>query len=339
MDILQKYAGLGARRAIVDEIGRDPFGVIIERVLSPTEAVIEGRPTILLGSNNYLGLNLDPACQEAGVDALRSCGTGTTGSRIANGTHRGHLELETALARCLEKRSCIVFTTGYQANLATIAGLAGRQDAVFIDADSHASIYDGATLSGARVIRFKHNDPQDLDRRLGRQSDVDCCLIVVEGIYSMLGDVAPLAEFVEVKNRHGAFLMVDEAHSFGVFGARGRGVAEAQGVDASIDFTVGTFSKSLGAIGGFAASDHPSFDLLRYAARPYMFTASPSPSNVASARAALARIETDAELRERVWRNGRRLHEGLLALGFVPCAEPSPVVAVRLPNEVAAIRT
>jgi len=337
VDIFAKYAGLVARRGIVDRLGRDPFGVAIERLLSPTEAIVEGRPTILLGTNNYLGLTLDPACQEAAIEAVESYGTGTTGSRIANGTYRGHRELETALAGFLGKRGCVVFTTGYQANLAMIAGLAGRDDLVFIDADSHACIYDGATLSGAKVIRFRHNDPDDLDRRLARQTDGQARLIVVEGLYSMAGDVAPLTEFVEVKKRHGAYLMVDEAHSFGVYGATGRGVAEAQGVDAEVDFIAGTFSKSLGAIGGFAASDHPAFDLLRYVARPYMFTASPSPADVAAAGAALGRIATDPGLRERSWRNARRLHEGLSSLGFLPCADPGPVVALRLPDEATAV--
>ena len=338
VDIFAKYAGLSARRGIVETIGRDPFGVAIDELLSPTEAIIEGRPTILLGTNNYLGLTLDAACQEAAVSAVREHGTGTTGSRIANGTYPGHRELETAFARFLDKRHCMVFTTGYQANLAMISGLAGRDDVIFIDADSHASIYDGCALSGAKVIRFRHNDPGDLDRRLARQDKGQACLVVVEGLYSIMGDTAPLPELIEVKRRHGAYLMVDEAHSFGVFGPSGRGVAEAQGVDAGVDFTVGTFSKSLGAIGGFAASDHPAFDLLRYVAHPYMFTASPSPADVAAARAALARIESDPGLRERVWRNGEQLHEGLSALGFAPCAAPAPVIALRLADEAAAVR-
>ena len=338
MDIFAKYRPLLARRERVLALGADPFRVRVERLISPTRAVIAGRETILLGTNNYLGLTLDPACTEAAVEAVRSLGTGTTGSRIANGTYGLHEELERAFAAFLGRRHCIVFTTGYQANLAMLCGLAGRRDTIFMDSDSHASIYDGCTLSGARIIRFRHNDPEDLDRRLARDRGSEGArLIVTEGLFSMLGDVAPLRDFVEVKRRHGAWLFVDEAHSFGVYGPRGRGIAEAQGVEGEVDFVAGTFSKSLGAVGGFGASDHDGLDLLRYASRPYMFTASPSPATMASVLAALNRIATDPGLRERVWRNARLLHEGLHALGFTLGAPPAPVVAVRLADERSAI--
>jgi 8-amino-7-oxononanoate synthase len=338
MDIFDKYRGIAARRETVCTLGADPFAVRLERVLSPTRALIDGRETILLGTNNYLGLTFDPDCIEAASEATRCFGTGTTGSRIANGTYSLHRELEEAFARFLDRRSCLVFTTGYQANLGMLSGLAGPRDIIFADADSHASIWDGCRLSGARVIRFRHNDPEDLDRRLARLAgEGECKLVVVEGLYSMLGDVAPLRDFVEVKKRHGAFLFVDEAHSFGVFGEHGRGVAEAQGVERDVDFIVGTFSKSLGAVGGFGASDHPQFEILRYCARPYMFTASPSPATMASTRAALARIASDPGLMRRLWRNAHHLHAGLVALGLTVCAPPGPVVAVRLPDEATAV--
>ncbi len=338
-DILAKYEPLAARRRrLLGEGGHDPFGLRIERVLSPTRALVDGRETILLGTNNYLGLTFDPAAVEAGVEALRRCGTGTTGSRIANGTYALHRELEEDFARFLDRRHCIVFTTGYQANLGMIAGLAGPRDVILVDADSHASIYDGCRLSGATVIRFRHNDPEDLDRRLARLGEVEgSLLIVVEGLYSMLGDVAPLADLVAVKRRHGAFLLVDEAHSFGVYGARGRGLAEHAGVEREVDFVAGTFSKSLGAVGGFGASDHPRFPLLRYAARPYMFTASPSPATMASVRRILGRIEAEPELRRRLWTNAEHLHAGLRALGLEVAAPPSPVAAVVLPDERTAV--
>ncbi len=338
MDIFDKYRGIAARRETVCALGADPFAVRLERVLSPTRAIVGGRETILLGTNNYLGLTFDPDCIEAACEATRRFGTGTTGSRIANGTYGLHRELEEAFARFLDRRSCIVFTTGYQANLGMLAGLAGPRDIILVDADSHASIWDGCRLSGARVIRFRHNDPEDLDRRLGRLAgEGECRLVVVEGLYSMLGDVAPLRAFVEVKKRHGAWLFVDEAHSFGVFGEHGRGVAEAQGVEKEVDFVAGTFSKSLGAVGGFGASDHPAFDILRYCSRPYMFTASPSPATMASTRAALARIASGPELMQRLWRNARHLHAGLVDLGLPVCAPPGPVVAVRLPDEATAV--
>jgi 8-amino-7-oxononanoate synthase len=337
MDIFDKYALFASRHEKLLQLGADPFAVRIDELHSATEADIAGRRTILAGTNNYLGLTYDPACIAAAEAALRQYGTGTTGSRIANGTYGLHQELEQAFARFLDRRSCLVFSTGYQANLAMIAGLAGPRDVVLIDADSHASIYDACKLAGATVARFRHNDPADLDRRLARLgSEGDCTLVIVEGMYSMLGDTAPLPEFVEVKNKHGAFLLVDEAHSFGVFGERGRGLAEAQGVEEEVDFVVGTFSKSLGAIGGFGASNHPKFDLLRFCARPYMFTASPSPASIASVRAALRRIDEDPSLRTRLWANARRLHAGLVGLGLQPVAPASPVIAVPLPDEASA---
>jgi 8-amino-7-oxononanoate synthase len=340
MDIFDKYAPYAARHDRLLELGADPFAVEMDELHSATEATIAGRRTILAGTNNYLGLTYDPACIAAAEAALRRYGTGTTGSRIANGTYGPHKALEADFARFLERRSAMVFSTGYQANLAMIAGLAGPRDTLLIDADSHASIYDACKLAGATVVRFRHNDAADLDRRLARLGDEGGAkLIVVEGMYSMLGDTAPLPDFVAVKRRHhGAFLLADEAHSFGVFGERGRGLAEAQGVEPDVDFVVGTFSKSLGAIGGFAASDHPRFDVLRYCARPYMFTASPSPASIASVAAALRRIGTDPGLQTRIWANARRLHQGLTALGLAPVAPVSPVIAVRLPDEVTAAR-
>ena len=339
MDILDKYAQFAGRHEQLLALGADPFAVRLDELNSATEAVIDGRPTILAGTNNYLGLTYDADCIAAGEAALRRYGTGTTGSRIANGTYGLHTELEAAFARFFAKRSCMVFSTGYQANLAMIAGLAGPRDVVLIDADSHASIYDACKLSGATIVRFRHNDAADLDRRLGRLgSEHDCRLVIVEGLYSMLGDTAPLPDFVEVKKRHGAWLLVDEAHSFGCFGEHGRGLAEEQGVEAEVDFVVGTFSKSLGAIGGFGASNHPGFDLLRLCARPYMFTASPSPASMASVQAALHRIGSDPSLRTRLWANAHRLHAGLTALGLRPCSAPSPVIAVPMPDEVTAAR-
>lgn len=339
-DIFDKYLPLERRRRELFGETRDlPFALTVERLLSPTRALVGGREILLFGTNNYLGLTFDPAAIEAGIRALREWGTGTTGSRIANGTYVLHRQLEEAFARFLDRGTAIVFTTGYQANLATISGLAGPRDVILVDADSHASIYDGCRLSGATVIRFRHNDPEDLDRRLSRLGEVEgSVLVVVEGLYSMLGDVAPLPELCAVVRRHGAWLLVDEAHSFGVYGARGRGLAEAQGVEREVHFVAGTFSKSLGAVGGFAASDHPRFELLRIAARPYMFTASPSPATMASVLAILERIGREPELRTRLWDNARRLHAGLAELGFTLGAPVSPVVAVVLPDERTAVR-
>jgi 8-amino-7-oxononanoate synthase len=339
MDIFDKYASFAKRHGQLLQLGADPFAVRLDDLHSATEADIDGRRTILAGTNNYLGLTYDAACIAAAAAAVDRYGTGTTGSRIANGTYGLHTDLEAEFARVLNRRSCMVFSTGYQANLAMIAGLAGARDVVLIDADSHASIYDACKLAGATIVRFRHNDAADLDRRLTRLgAEGDCKLVIVEGLYSMLGDTAPLHDFVEVKKKHGAWLLVDEAHSFGVFGEHGRGLAEAQGVEADVDFVVGTFSKSLGAIGGFGASDHPQFDLLRLCARPYMFTASPSPASMASVLAALHRIEQDPGLRDRLWANAHRLYDGLTGLGLRPCSPPGPVIAVPMPDEITAAR-
>ncbi|MGH6943919.1 MAG: serine palmitoyltransferase [Geminicoccaceae bacterium] len=338
MDIFDKHALLAGRHDRLLEAGGDPFGICVDEVFSATEARINGRDTILVGTNNYLGLTFDSTCIEAAVQAIRSQGTGTTGSRIANGTYAVHRELEAEIARFMKRRSALIFPTGYQANLGVLVGLAGPRDVVLMDADSHASIYDGCRLSGATVVRFRHNDPEDLHRRLTRlDGQGDCKLIVVEGIYSMLGDRAPLAEFAEVKRRHGAHLIVDEAHSLGVLGENGRGAAEEQGIEEEVDCIVGTFSKSLGAVGGFGASDHPKFDVLRYCSRPYMYTASSCPSSVASVLAAFRRMREEPELRQRLWQNAKALYSRLADIGFEICSPMSPIIAVRLKDERSAV--
>ncbi|HCO44236.1 serine palmitoyltransferase [Immundisolibacter sp.] len=330
MRLFEKLAHAAAvRRDVVSSGGLVPFGVTVERLLSPTEGLVAGRRVILGGTNNYLGLTFDQTSIEAGVVALRSEGTGTTGSRMANGSYAGHLALEHELADFYGWSQAIVFSTGYLANLGMISALTGPGDVLVIDGDCHASIYDGCRLSGAEVIRFRHNNAADLDRRLGRLGErAQNALVIVEGIYSMLGDQAPLHDIVAVKNRHGAMLMVDEAHSLGVLGANGRGLCEAAGVMDDVDFVVGTFSKSLGGVGGFCVSPHAELGLVRYASRPYIFTASPSPATIASTRAALAALRSRPQLRQRLWHNVSRLHGGLTALGLPPAAEPSPVLAV-----------
>ncbi|MFT8244681.1 serine palmitoyltransferase [Roseomonas sp. BN140053] len=338
MNILDKFAPLRAAYAGVRAAGQDPFAVRFERIASPTEGILNGRPVLLLGTNNYLGLTFDPACLEAAVSATEQAGTGTTGSRIANGTYGSHAALEARIANFFGRRAGMVFTTGYQANLGILSTLAGRDDHLVLDADSHASIYDGAKLSEARVTRFRHNDPEDLARRLRLLRDVPGHkLIVVEGIYSMLGDTAPLREIAAVKREAGATLLVDEAHSLGVLGARGRGLAEAAGVEADVDFVVGTFSKSLGAIGGFCVSDMDGFESLRVACRPYMFTASLPPSVTASVTQALAELEARPELRTSLTRNARQLYDGLVAAGFLLGPAASPIVAVRLSSPERAV--
>jgi len=329
-DLLEKFSAIAELRRGLLAGGRDPTALVTESLRSPTEGLINGRNTILAGTNNYLGLTFDPACIAAGKAALDAFGTGTTGSRMANGSFAGHGALEREMADFYGLPHGLVFSTGYAANLGMLAALLGPGDAVLLDADAHASLYDGCRMSGASIFRFRHNDPASLDARLRRLgSQARRALIVVEGLYSVLGDVAPLTEMVAIKKAHGAYLLVDEAHSLGVFGATGRGVAEAQGVEAEVDFTVGTFSKSLGATGGYCVSANAVLPLVRYTSRPFIFTASASPSVIATTRAALAQLRARPELRTRVWANAERLHAAFTTLGLNLGAPPSPVVAVR----------
>ena len=338
MGLFDKFRALAGARAELGKIGIDPFGVEIEKILSPTEGIIHGRRTILAGTNNYLGLTFDSECVAAAKRALDSEGTGTTGSRMANGSYSNHRKLERELAAFYGMRDAIVFSTGYQANLGLLSGLTGPNDVVMLDADCHASIYDGCKLAGAEVIRFRHNNVDDLAKRMRRLGERAAdTVIVVEGIYSMLGDRAPLAEIVAVKRELGGYLLIDEAHSLGVLGDTGRGLVEEVGVLADADFVVGTFSKSLGGAGGFCVSDLPELDLVRYSSRPYIFTASPSPATIASTRQALAKLAAGRDLRARLAANYTRLHAGLAAMGYTLGAPASPVIAVVLDDRLEAL--
>ncbi len=334
MSIFDKFQQLAETRRELEKSCDTFFNIVMEKIISGTEAVINGRPTILAGSNNYLGLSFDSGCIHAACDAARKEGTGTTGSRMANGTFAGHLALEQELAEYFGRQSAIVFSTGYVANLAILSTLVGPGEVILLDADCHASIYDGCRLGGAEVIRFRHNEAEDLAKRLRRLEKRNTnVLVVAEGLYSMMGDRAPLADIVAVKRKYGAYLMVDEAHSLGVLGKNGRGLAEEAGVEDGVDFVVGTFSKSLGAIGGFCVSNHPELDLVRYASRPYIFTASSSPSVIASTRAALKILQTGSELRQRLWENANLLYNTLQNLDFAVGPEASPIVAIQLEDK------
>jgi 8-amino-7-oxononanoate synthase len=331
MSIFEKFRALAETRRQLGQTGTEPFNIVIERVLSATEGFVNGRRTILAGTNNYLGLTFDPRCVEAAREALTESGTGTTGSRMANGTYVGHVALEGELADFYACAAAIVFSTGYLANLGILSALAGPENVIVLDADCHASIYDACHLSGAPVTRFRHNDAGDLDKRLRRLGDRAArAIVVVEGIYSMLGDCAPLADIASAKRRHGAYLMVDEAHSLGILGATGRGLAQEMQVEDEVDFIVGTFSKSLGSIGGFCVSRWPELEHVRFAMRPYIFTASSSPSVIASTRVALQILRDGVDLRARLWHNARCLYQGLQALGYTVGPDVSPVVAVVL---------
>ncbi|MGB5728763.1 MAG: pyridoxal phosphate-dependent aminotransferase family protein [Thiogranum sp.] len=338
MSLFDKFQPIVEIRAELQKLGIMPFGAVTEKILSSTEAIVNGHKVILAGTNNYLGLTFDPECIAAAKKAVEEQGTGTTGSRMANGTFTEHVKLEQELAAYFNRKHAIVFSTGYAATMGMGSTLAGAGDVIVLDADSHASIYDGVRLGGADVIRFRHNDAADLEKRLRRLGDrVTNTLIIVEGIYSMLGDQAPLADIAEVKRKYGGFLLVDEAHSLGMLGEHGRGVAEAAGVEDDVDFVVGTFSKSLGATGGYCVSSHPELEAIRFAIRSYIFTASPSPSVIASTRVALRLMQERPELRVRLWENAHRLYDGLKQLGFAVSPQVSPVVAVTIKQRDQAI--
>lgn len=339
MSLLDKFSALRELKAALGEGRTSSVATPMDEIHSATEATIDGRRVVLAGTNNYLGLTFDAECRAAAIAAIESMGTGTTGSRMASGNYAGHRDLEKELAQAFGWEAGIVFSTGYQANLGSMSALAGAGDFLMIDADSHASIHDACRLSAATTIRFRHNDPDNLDRRLTRLGDdAKRTLVVVESLYSTLGDRAPLREIAEITKRHGAWLIVDEAHSFGLFGAKGLGLCEELGLLDKVDFIVGTFSKSLGGVGGFCVSPHADLELLRMASRPYIFTASPPPGVIAATRQALRRVLDGQDLRARLWRHVHRLYAELARLGYrVGSETPGPVAALVFAERDVAI--
>jgi 8-amino-7-oxononanoate synthase len=327
--LLDKLKVVEKRRAMFASGRARPGETVIERVLGPCEVVVNGKRTLMFGSNNYLGLTLEPTVVAAARDALLEYGTGTTGSRTANGTLSLHEDLERELADWFHKRHALIFSTGYQANLSLIGGLCGVDDTILIDADSHASIYDATRHTASQVVAFRHNSPDSLRKKLERlPAGERNRLVVVEGLYSIRGDVAPLKEIVEVCRGYGAYLVVDEAHSLGTYGATGLGCSEAQDVLSQVDFIVGTFSKSLAGVGGVCVSDHAELRALHFLARAYVFTASGSPANLASVRAAVRVVREHPELRDQLWSNVRRFRDGLQKRGYRIGPTESPIVPI-----------
>ena len=340
-DLFSKFDNLINERADLLAKGvRDPFAIVMQEVKSPTVAIIDGKETILLGTYNYMGMTFDPDVIAAGKEALTKFGAGTTGSRVLNGTYQGHKECEDALKEFYGTSHAMVFSTGYQANLGMVATLAGKGDFIILDADSHASIYDGCYLGNADIVRFKHNSVEDLEKRLRRLPPEAGKLVILEGVYSMLGDIAPLKELVAVAKAHGAMVLVDEAHGMGFFGENGRGVYEAAGVADDVDFVVGTFSKSVGTVGGFCVSNHPKFEILRLVCRPYTFTASLPPAVVACAATSIRKLMHAGDKRARLWDMTRKLHGGLKARGFRLATETpeSAIVSVLMPDQETTVR-
>ena len=334
-DLFSKFDPLIAQREGLLSTGvMDPFSLVMEQVLSPTVAVCNGKETILLGTYNYMGMTFDDDVIEAGKRALDEFGAGTTGSRVLNGTFQGHKECEDALKEYYDMDHAMVFSTGYQANLGIISTIAGKGDYVILDIDSHASIYDGCKMGDAEIVAFRHNDVEALEKRLKRLPADVGKLVVLEGVYSMLGDVAPLKEMVRVSKEAGAMVLVDEAHSMGFIGENGRGVAEEQGVLDDVDFIIGTFSKSVGTVGGFCVSNHPKFEIMRLVCRPYVFTASLPPAVVACSATSIRKLMHNSNKRAHLWENSKTLHKGLRGLGFqlgTPEAQ-SAIIAVIMPD-------
>jgi len=301
------------------------------------EVVVEGRTMIMCGSNNYLGLAGDPRVGAAASRALRQYGVGTTGSRFLNGTTSLHTALERRLALFHRRPAAVAFSQGYLANLGVLSGLCGPGDTVVLDRLSHASLLDACRLAQVKVRRFRHSDAAHLDRILADVGDTPR-LVAVDGVYSMHGDVAPLPEILEVCRRHGARLLVDEAHGVGVLGRTGRGVVEHFGLEQEVDLVVGTFSKSFGTVGGYVVGRADVLEFIRHYSRPLVFTASSPPPVVAATLEALEIIAGDTDRRARLWANTRQLHAGLHQLGFDTGLSRTPIVPVLTKSPEATLR-
>jgi len=334
-DLFSKFDPLIAQREGLLATGqKDPFSLVMDEVKSPTVAVCNGKETILLGTYNYMGMTFDDDVIAAGKKALEEFGAGTTGSRVLNGTFFHHRDVENALKEFYGMDHAMVFSTGYQANLGIISTIAGKGDYIILDIDSHASIYDGCKMGDAEIVAFRHNDVEALEKRLKRLPADAGKLVVLEGVYSMLGDVAPLREMIRVSKEAGAMILVDEAHSMGFIGENGRGVAEEQGVLDDVDFVIGTFSKSVGTVGGFCVSNHPKFEIMRLVCRPYVFTAALPPSVMASSATSIRKLMHNGNKRAHLWENSKALHKGLRNIGFQLGTETpqSAIIAVIMPD-------
>jgi len=312
------------------------FFRVIESAQDP-EVVCDGRRMIMLGSNNYLGLTNDPRVKEAAIDAIRKYGSGCAGSRFLNGTLDLHVRLEERLARFMRKDAAVTFATGYQVNLGAISCLVGKGDVIYLDKQDHACIIDGARLSFGEVRKFKHNDARDLARQMRNDTAARGRLIVVDGVFSMEGDIAPLPEIVAAAREFDAAVMVDDAHGIGVLGPTGRGTAEHYGLEDDVDLVMGTFSKSMASVGGFIAGDETVIDFIKHRARTLIFSAAPPPASVAAALATVEIMEREPERRTKLWENARFFSEGLRSLGLDTAGSETPVVPVVVGEDDAAL--
>lgn len=304
---------------------------------SDAKVSVDGRELVMLGSNNYLGLTTHPHVRERADEALARYGTSCTGSRLLNGNLDIHVELEERLARFVGKESALVFSTGFGTNLGTISAIVGRHDSVVIDKDDHASIYDGAKLSYGKVVRFEHNDVASLRHALesvAKHNGDGGALVVVDGIFSMEGDIAPLPEMTTICKEFGARLMVDDAHASGVLGPNGEGTSAHFGVTDDVDLIMGTFSKSFASLGGFIAGDEKVIDFIKHNSRPFIFSAAMAPPSVGACLGALDVMETEPEHRERLWHIANRMQAEYKTLGFDTGTSETPVIPIILGDEM-----
>jgi 8-amino-7-oxononanoate synthase len=321
----------------VRQAGVYPYFRVIGSGQDPV-VFIDGRPVLMLGSNNYLGLTSHPEIKAAAAEALERYGSGTAGSRFLNGTLDIHVRLEEKLAEFMGREAAVTFSTGFQVNLGVISSLLDRRDVVVLDSLDHACILDGARLSFGKVLKYQHNDMAALEEKLRSINGEGGSLIVVDGVFSMEGDLADLPGIVELKRRFGARLMVDDAHGVGVMGAHGRGTAEHFGVEAEADLVMGTFSKALAGVGGFVAGDAKVVDYIKHRARTLIFSAAPPPASVAAVHKALEIIEREPERRERLWENTRYMAREFTTLGFDTGHSASPVIPLVVGEDFTAFR-
>jgi len=334
MDIFDKcYKFTAAREAIAG--GYYPFFLAMTDN-EGTEAVYQGRHLIMCGSNNYLGLTTHPRVRQAAIDAVKRFGTSCTGSRFANGTLELHEQLERELSEFVGKESALIFTTGMQVNLGTISSLVGRGDYVILDKEDHASIVDGAKLSYGETKRFRHNDLKDLERVLSNLPENKGKLVIVDGLYSMGGDLAPLPEMIPICKKYEARLMVDDAHGMGVFGG-GRGTSAHFGVTDQVDLIMSTFSKSFASIGGFIAGDDDIVHYIKHSARSLIFSASISPANTAAALEALHIMIEEPEHAARALENGDYMRKEMRRLGFEIGNSVSPIIPILIHDDMRTI--
>jgi 8-amino-7-oxononanoate synthase len=335
VDIFQKCADAAEYYARIRDAGIYPYYRAISSGQNPV-VMHRGKELVMLGSNNYLGLTNHPEVKEAAAMALALFGTGCAGSRLLNGTLDIHLELEERLAKFLGREDVLTFSTGFQVNLGVLSCLLRRSDIALLDGLNHASIIDGCRLGFGKTYKYSHNDMADLEKKLVNASGKKGMLIAVDGVFSMEGDTAKLPEIVELKNRYGARLMVDDAHGLGVFGDNGRGTPEHFGLEDEVDLVMGTFSKSLATVGGFIAARADVIDFIRHEARTAIFSAAPPPPSVAAAIKALEIIEREPERRKNLWENARFMKRELETLGFDTGQSESPVIPLVVGEDVAA---